>query len=61
MNGVGVRLIFNFWIDFFVGCFVGNFIFGFSLYLVVFSCVKICLLWLDFVCWDCGVVFDLLF
>lgn len=58
MNGAGVRLTFNFRIDFSVGRSAGNFILGFSLHLVAFSCVKTRLLWSDPVCWDCGVVFD---
>lgn len=47
MKGAGVRLTFNFRIDFYVGRSGGNFILGFSLRVVIFKCVKTRLLWSD--------------
>lgn len=55
MNGAGVRLTFNFRIDFYVGRSGGNFILGFRLYVV---CVKTRLLWSDPSAGGCFVVFD---
>lgn len=58
MNGTGVRLTFNFRIDFYVGRSGGNFILGFSLRVIIFKCVKTGLLWSDPSAGGCFVVFD---
>lgn len=58
MNGTGVRLTFNFRIDFYVGRSGGNFILGFSLRVIIFKCVKTRLLWSDQSSGGCFVVFD---